>query len=78
MKWEPKDIIHQGFQIWLAQELKGDWIASVNALPERGGMYTAPPGEGYILGPFKSREAAIEGGKRYIEEKQQQRRQQKK
>ncbi|MFB3073887.1 MAG: hypothetical protein ACE10F_11985 [Candidatus Methylomirabilales bacterium] len=73
MEWEMDAIIYRGFQIWLAQGRDGDWTASVNALPEQGAGFTAGPGEGHILGPFDSREAAIEGGKRYIDEKQQQR-----
>ncbi len=73
MKWETDAIMYRGFQIWLAQGRDGDWTASVNALPEQGAMFTAGPGEGHILGPFDSRDAAIEGGKRYIDEKQQQR-----
>ena len=48
-------------------------MASVNALPERGSGWTAGPGEGHILGPFDSKDAAIEGGKRYIDEKQRRR-----
>ncbi len=75
MKWEMDAIIYRGFQIWLAQGRDGDWTASVNALPEQGAMATAGPGEGHILGPFNTREAADEAAKEYIDQKQQQRRQ---
>lgn len=73
MDWEMESIIYHAFQIWLGQELEGDWIASVNALPRQGAGATAGPGEGYILGPFDSRDAAIQAGKRYIDGTQQRR-----
>lgn len=67
MKWEME--YYHNFQIWFGQEQGGDWIASVNALPEQGSGFTAGPGEGDILGPFKSREAIIEAAKRHIDER---------
>lgn len=73
MKWETEAIRYQGFQIWVGQGREGDWTASVNALPEQGALATAKAGEGYILGPFNSRETAVKAGKEYID--QQQRRQ---
>ena len=73
MNWEMEPTTHHGFQIWVDKLREGEWMASVNALPEQGAMFTAGPGDGHILGPFDSRDAAIEGGKRYIDEKQQQR-----
>ncbi len=75
MEWEQKEIVYQGFAIWIGKGRKEDWMASVNALPEQGAMATAGPGEGHILGPFNSREAAVEAAKEYIDQKQQQRRQ---
>lgn len=79
MEWERKEIIHRGFAIWVGKGREGDWIASVNALPEQGAMATAGPGEGEaVSGDFDSREAVIEAAKRYIEEQHRQRRRQKK
>ncbi len=75
MNWETDAIIYRGFQIWLGQGRDGEWTASVNALPEQGAMATAGPGEGHILGPFNTREAAVEAGKEYIDQVQQQRHQ---
>jgi len=74
MEWEPKEIVHHGFAIWVGKRREGDWIASVNALPEQTG-FAPGPGEGHIIvGPFDSREAAIEDGKRHIDEKHRHRR----
>ncbi len=74
MEWEPKEIVHHGFAIWVGKGREGDWIASVNALPERAGA-TAGPGEGEVVsGDFDSREAVIEAAKRRINEIQEQRR----
>ena len=67
MNWETDAIEYRGFQIWLAQGRDGEWTASVNALPERGAMATAGPGEGHILGPFNTREAAVKAAKEYID-----------
>ncbi len=75
MKWETEAVIYLSFQIWIGQVREGGWITSVNALPERGAMATAGPGEGHMLGPFNSRKAADEAAKEYIDQKQQQRRQ---
>ncbi len=73
ISWEMESTVYHAFQIWVGQEQGGDWMASVNALPRQGAGATAGPGEGRILGPFDSRDVAIEGGKRYIDGKQQQR-----
>ncbi len=76
MEWEPKEIVHHGFAIWVGKGREGDWIASVNALPERGAMATAGPGEGEpVSGDFDSREAVIEAAKRHIDETHRRRRQ---
>ncbi len=74
MEWEMKEIPYKGFAIWVGKGRKGDWIASVNALPERAGA-TAGPGEGEVVpGDFDSRDAVIEAAKRRINEIQEQRR----
>ncbi len=73
INWEMESTVHHAFQIWVGQEQGGDWTASVNALPRQGAGATAGPGEGRILGPFDSRDAAIKGGKRYIGGKERQR-----
>ena len=80
MEWEEKEIIYHGFAyhgfvIWVGKRREGDWLASVSALPERGAMYVAGPGEGHILGPSESRNAAVNAAKEYVDERQRQRRQ---
>ncbi len=69
MEWEQKEIVYHGFAIWVGKGREGEWIASVNALPEQTAIATAGPGEGEaVSGDFDSREAVIEAAQRHIDE----------
>lgn len=66
--------IHRGFYTSVAKLRIGGWTATVGALPERGAMATAGPGEGTIVsGDFESEEAAVNAAKKYIDQKHSQR-----
>jgi len=67
MNWEMESTTYHAIQIWVGQEVEGDWVVSVPRLLRQGARTTAGPGEGRIMGPFDSRDAAIGAGKRYID-----------
>ncbi len=72
MNWKEVPRYH-GFLIWVAVSRGGRWLASVAALPERGVMPTAGPGEQMVPGDFTTEEAAARAARKYIWEKQRQR-----
>ena len=74
MEWAKKEVIYRGFAIWVGKRRQGDWLASVSALPEKGAMFVAGPGEGHTVGPFGSRKAALDAAKKHIERTHKQRR----
>lgn len=67
MPWKEKRAL-AGFLIWVA-EYEQRWLASIPALPRRGGMYTVGPGDEVIPGEFSTEEFAEDGAKRYIVQK---------
>lgn len=72
MDW--KRAQYKGFFISVMKLRGGRWVATVEALPTKGAMSTAGPGEGdAVRGEFDSEEAAVEAGKRYVDRKVAQR-----
>ena len=65
--------IYRKFQIWVTQLHGGAWVSSVEALPEKGAMFTSGPGKQGPAGEFDSEEAAVEAAMRYIDAKWAQR-----
>jgi len=68
MEWKEKGR-YRNWLIWVLKLWNGSWVASVAALPDRGAMFTAGPGEQSIPRGFGSEADAVAAAKRYIGEK---------
>jgi hypothetical protein len=64
---------YSGFLIWVGLSPNGRWVASVAALPQRGVMPTAGPGEQMVPGDYATEEEAAKVARKYIWEKHRQR-----
>ena len=73
MEWKEKGR-YQNWLIWVVQPQNAGWVASVAALPEKGAMFTAGPGEQCVPGEFDSEADAVAAAMRYIDERLQLRR----
>ncbi len=68
MDWKERGP-YRNWLIWLLKLKNGSWVASVAALPERGAMWTAGPGEQCVPGEFDSEADAVAAAKGYIDER---------
>ena len=68
MDWKDRGR-YRNWLIWVLKLWNGSWVASVAALPDRGAMFTAGPGEQCVPGEFDSEADAVAAAMRYIDER---------